>query len=121
MSLDKRIALKRNANEKVIVQAQKKRDVNRVEKIDALIREYSASTDLVSMDWKKVKIPPVLPSSEHAWLFKLMEPMKVNYFLVLVSNSYSFMIFFPSQTPLIFECQRTLQPKSLIRKIMTFN
>ncbi|XP_022638021.1 RNA polymerase sigma factor sigE, chloroplastic/mitochondrial isoform X2 [Vigna radiata var. radiata] len=76
LSLDKRIALKRNAKEKEIVQAQKKRDVNKVEKIDALIREYSASTDLVSMDWKKVKIPPVLPSSEHAWLFKLMEPMK---------------------------------------------
>ncbi|XP_027941653.1 RNA polymerase sigma factor sigE, chloroplastic/mitochondrial-like isoform X2 [Vigna unguiculata] len=76
LSLDKRIALKRNAKEKVVVQAQKKRDVNRVEKIDALIREYSASTDLVSMDWKKMKIPPVLPSSEHAWLFKLMEPMK---------------------------------------------
>ncbi|XP_047179462.1 RNA polymerase sigma factor sigE, chloroplastic/mitochondrial-like [Vigna umbellata] len=76
LSLDKRIALKRNAKEKVIVQAQKKRDVNKVEKIDALIREYSASTDLVSMDWRKMKIPPVLPSSEHAWLFKLMEPMK---------------------------------------------
>ncbi|KAL2556184.1 RNA polymerase sigma factor sigE [Forsythia ovata] len=46
------------------------------ENIDRLVREYSASTDLISLDWKKMKIPPVLASSEHAWLFKLMEPMK---------------------------------------------
>ncbi|KAK7385029.1 hypothetical protein VNO78_30736 [Psophocarpus tetragonolobus] len=78
LSLDKRIALKNNAKEEAIVQNQKKRNVknNRVENIDVLIREYSASTDLVSTDWKKMKIPPVLPSSEHARLFKLMQPMK---------------------------------------------
>ncbi|XP_059462714.1 RNA polymerase sigma factor sigE, chloroplastic/mitochondrial-like [Corylus avellana] len=45
-------------------------------KIEKLVREYSASTDLVSLDWKKMRIPPVLPSSEHVWLFKLMQPMK---------------------------------------------
>ncbi|KAM2070776.1 hypothetical protein ACFX16_002123 [Malus domestica] len=49
---------------------------NENEKIEALVREYSASTDLVSLEWKKMKIPPVLTSSEHAWLFKLMQPMK---------------------------------------------
>lgn len=31
---------------------------------------------MVSLDWKKMKFPPVLVSSEHAWLFKLMQPMK---------------------------------------------
>ncbi|XP_020226387.1 RNA polymerase sigma factor sigE, chloroplastic/mitochondrial [Cajanus cajan] len=77
LSLDKRIALKKNAKEEVIVPSKKKRNVkNTIENIDVLIREYSASTDLVSMDWRKMKIPPVLPSSEHAWLFKLMQPMK---------------------------------------------
>jgi len=78
LSLDKRITLKNNAKEEVIDQTQKIRNVkNRVQNIDVLIRDYSASTDLVSMDWKKMKIPAVLPSSEHAWLFKLMQPMKV--------------------------------------------
>ncbi|KAG4963495.1 hypothetical protein GYH30_040220 [Glycine max] len=77
LSLDKRITLKNNAKEEVIDQTQKIRNVkNRVQNIDVLIRDYSASTDLVSMDWKKMKIPAVLPSSEHAWLFKLMQPMK---------------------------------------------
>ncbi|EPS69584.1 hypothetical protein M569_05182, partial [Genlisea aurea] len=46
------------------------------QKISRLLREYSASADLSSLDWKKMKIPPVLPSSEHTWLFKLMQPMK---------------------------------------------
>ncbi|KAL8049508.1 hypothetical protein ABFX02_06G024300 [Erythranthe guttata] len=46
------------------------------EKIDRLLRDYSISSDFFSLDWKKTKIPPVLPSSEHVWLFKLMQPMK---------------------------------------------
>ncbi|KAL1344339.1 hypothetical protein HN51_018184 [Arachis hypogaea] len=71
LSLDKRIALKNN------IPTLKKRTVkDNSEKIEELVREYSASTDLVSLDWKKMKIPPVLPSSEHTWLFKLMQPMK---------------------------------------------
>ncbi|KAL2318329.1 hypothetical protein Fmac_032205 [Flemingia macrophylla] len=76
LSLDKRIALKKNAKEEAIVPTQKRNVKNIIEKTDVLIREYSASSDLVSMDWRKMKIPPVLPSSEHAWLFKLMQPMK---------------------------------------------
>ncbi|CAN4087631.1 unnamed protein product [Withania somnifera] len=55
---------------------RKLKDETEDEKIDKLVREYSAATDLASLDWKKMKIPPVLPSSEHAWLFKLMQPMK---------------------------------------------
>jgi len=117
LSLDKRIALKRNPKQEVIVQAQKKRDVNRIENIDALIREYSASTDLVSMDWKKIKIPPVLPSSEHAWLFKLMEPMKVKLFSCFglqCTFFYDFSLSSQNRSlpPLIVECQRTLNLKA---------
>ncbi|KAL0304384.1 UNVERIFIED_CONTAM: RNA polymerase sigma factor sigE, chloroplastic/mitochondrial [Sesamum radiatum] len=46
------------------------------EKIDRLVSDYSAATDLVSLDWRKMKIPPVLRPSEHDWLFKLMQPTK---------------------------------------------
>ncbi|KAK7282617.1 hypothetical protein RIF29_11534 [Crotalaria pallida] len=78
MSLDKRIALKNKKEEEVVIPTRKKRSVkSRVEKIEELVREYSGSMDLVSLDWKKMRIPPVLPSSEHTWLFKLMQPMKV--------------------------------------------
>ncbi|XVF12627.1 hypothetical protein REPUB_Repub08aG0135300 [Reevesia pubescens] len=76
-SLDKRIELKKKREEKLVVSVQRKKsDENESEKIDRLVRDYSASTDLVSLDWKKMKIPPVLPSTEHTWLFKLMQPMK---------------------------------------------
>ena len=79
LSLEKRIALSKMKQEKAVASIQKKRDSkNEDENIDVLVREYSASTDLVSLDWKKMKIPPVLPPSEHAWLFKLMQPMKVS-------------------------------------------
>ena len=79
LSLDKRIALKKNKKGEEAIPTRKKRNVrSRIEKIEELVREYSASTDLVSLDWKKMRIPPVLPSSEHAWLFKLMQPTKVS-------------------------------------------
>ncbi|XVF10015.1 hypothetical protein REPUB_Repub07fG0147900 [Reevesia pubescens] len=77
LSLDKRIELKKNREEKPVVSVQRKKSTeNESEKIDRLVREYSGLTDLVSLDWKKMKIPPVLPSTEHTWLFKLMQPMK---------------------------------------------
>ncbi|KAI4330925.1 hypothetical protein MLD38_029162 [Melastoma candidum] len=77
LSLDKRISLKKNKAEEVVSSVPKmKNDEDEEEKINRLVRDYSASTDLVSLDWKKMKIPPVLPSSEHMWLFKLMQPMK---------------------------------------------
>lgn len=84
LSLDKRVELKRNKEEKevvVSVRTRKASSENEEEKIEKLVRDYSASTDLVSLDWKKMKIPPVLPSSEHSWLFKLMQPLKVSIFL----------------------------------------
>ncbi|XP_062120235.1 RNA polymerase sigma factor sigE, chloroplastic/mitochondrial [Humulus lupulus] len=97
LSLDKRIALKRAKEENEVVSIKKRKnswkekkneekevvsvrnrkvDETEDEKIEKLVREYSASTDLVSLDWKKMKIPPVLPSTEHTWLFKLMQPLK---------------------------------------------
>ncbi|XP_030548549.1 RNA polymerase sigma factor sigE, chloroplastic/mitochondrial [Rhodamnia argentea] len=76
-SLDERIALKKKKEEQATFSVQRKKEVmDEEEKIDKLVRDYSSSTDLVSLDWKKMKIPPVLPSTEHAWLFKLMQPMK---------------------------------------------
>lgn len=80
LRLEERIALSKMKEENAVVSTKTKRESkNEDEKIDQLVREYSASTDLVSLDWKKMKIPPVLPSSEHAWLFKLMQPMKVSF------------------------------------------
>lgn len=77
LSLDKRIDLRKNKDEKVVTKNRKKKDSkDEHEKIEKLVREYSSSTDLVSLDWKKMKIPPVLSSTEHTWLFKLMQPMK---------------------------------------------
>ncbi|XVF53443.1 hypothetical protein PTKIN_Ptkin05aG0099800 [Pterospermum kingtungense] len=77
LSLDKRIRLKKNREDKPVVSVRRKKIIeDESEKIDRLVRDYSASTDLVSLDWKKMKIPPVLPCTEHAWLFKLMQPMK---------------------------------------------
>ncbi|XP_021293041.1 RNA polymerase sigma factor sigE, chloroplastic/mitochondrial [Herrania umbratica] len=77
LSLDNRIALKKNREEKPVVSVRRKKSSeNESEKIDRLVRDYSASTDLVSLDWRKMKIPPVLSSTEHTWLFKLMQPMK---------------------------------------------
>ncbi|KAJ6748844.1 RNA polymerase SIGMA FACTOR SIGE CHLOROPLASTIC/MITOCHONDRIAL [Salix purpurea] len=77
LSLDKRIALRIKNEEKLVTSVGKTKDrKNENEKIDELVMEYSASTNLVSLDWKKMKIPPVLTSAEHVWLFKLMQPMK---------------------------------------------
>ena len=98
LSLDKRVTLRKKRDSEAITSSQKRKssegdedeEINRKsseddedEKINRLLREYSGSTDFTSLDWKKMKIPPVLPSSEHSWLFKLMQPMKVrtNFFM----------------------------------------
>lgn len=80
LSLQKRIELKNNKTVNIFASERKKKPSNDTddEKIYRLVREYSVSTDLVSIDWKKMKIPQVLPSSEHIWLFKLMQPMKAS-------------------------------------------
>lgn len=77
LNLDKRIELRKNKDEQVVTKIRKKEDTkDEHEKIEKLVREYSSSTDLASLDWKKMKIPPVLSSTEHTWLFKLIQPMK---------------------------------------------
>ncbi|XP_052211376.1 RNA polymerase sigma factor sigE, chloroplastic/mitochondrial [Diospyros lotus] len=77
LSLDKRIALRKVKDGEMFSRIQKGNNTKDEEDtISKLVRDYSVSTDLVSLDWKKMKIPAVLPSSEHAWLFKLMQPMK---------------------------------------------
>jgi RNA polymerase sigma factor len=45
---------------------------------EMLLREHSVSTDMGSLDWKRMKIPPVLSSAQSARLFKTMQPMKVS-------------------------------------------
>lgn len=85
LSLDMRIELRRNKEHEVVSMKSKREDYKGDnENIERLVREYSASTDLVSLDWKKMKIPPVLPSSEHTCLFKLMQPMKA---LIMVKEN----------------------------------
>ncbi|OVA11451.1 RNA polymerase sigma-70 [Macleaya cordata] len=78
LGLDERIAVRRKEKEEITL-SQGKEDgkMKGGDDVERLVREYSVSTDLVSLDWKKMKIPSVLPSSEHTWLFKLMQPMKV--------------------------------------------
>eukprot|EP00262_Sarcandra_glabra_P020896 TRINITY_DN8514_c0_g2_i6.p1 TRINITY_DN8514_c0_g2~~TRINITY_DN8514_c0_g2_i6.p1 ORF type:complete len:317 (-),score=60.03 TRINITY_DN8514_c0_g2_i6:187-1137(-) len=92
LCLDKRITLRRKKVEEGIVLRKKADPIFCSNQgrgdgevgggnVETLIREYSVSTDLVSLDWKKMKIPPVLPSSEHSWLFKLMQPMKALFLI----------------------------------------
>ncbi|MFS8013688.1 hypothetical protein Hanom_Chr14g01336011 [Helianthus anomalus] len=70
---------KSSADVVVITSNQKRKPVkeNEDEKINRLVSDYSTSTDFGSLDWKKIKIPLVLPSSEHTRLFKLLQTMKV--------------------------------------------
>lgn len=78
LGLDTRIALSRRHKEEVAIPARNmKARMTESERVDELVREYSAFVDSVSMDWKRMKMPPVLSSSEQNWLFKLMQPMKV--------------------------------------------
>lgn len=78
LTLEKRIHLKNEKDGTVMTTNQKRKNgkVNEDEKINRLVKDYAASTDLGSLDWKKMKIPPVLPSSEHTRLFKLLQTMK---------------------------------------------
>ncbi|KAK9071647.1 hypothetical protein SSX86_008076 [Deinandra increscens subsp. villosa] len=77
LTLENRIHMK-NKKDVAVTSSQKRKHVmdNEDEKINKLVREYSGSTELGSLDWRKMKIPPVLPSSEHSRLFKLLQTMK---------------------------------------------
>lgn len=82
LSLHERISLRKKTGEASAVanhnteEGKKTRDTE-----GRLLRDYSVSTDLVSLDWKKMKIPAVLSSSEHTSLFKLLQPVKVSLLL----------------------------------------
>ncbi|KAJ8442100.1 hypothetical protein Cgig2_007938 [Carnegiea gigantea] len=100
LSLNERIQLNKSEEEEVPSLTRKKTAVNREdEKIEELVREYYASPEGVSVDWKKTKMPPVLSPSEHAWLFKLMEPMK----------AISYCHFFFSQVQTLLQVRQNLQ------------
>ncbi|KAK1432282.1 hypothetical protein QVD17_09177 [Tagetes erecta] len=75
LTLENRIHLK-SKKDVAVIQKRKHVKGNEEKKINRLVSNYSASTDLGSLDWKKMKIPPVLPSSEHTRLFKLLQTMK---------------------------------------------
>ncbi|KAK8948702.1 hypothetical protein KSP39_PZI006149 [Platanthera zijinensis] len=83
LSLDTRIVLRRREKECNVVAGDGARENGGAEqqrlKVNRLLREYSVSNELGSLDWKKMKIPPVLSSTEHMWLFNLMQPMKAIY------------------------------------------
>nr|AKC88759.1 sigma factor [Pelargonium transvaalense] len=80
LGLDERIALRKKEEKKfdttLTLKNREPKDEN--EKIKKLLWEYGAPT-FNSLDWKKAKIPPVLGSSEHTWLFNLMQPMKAHF------------------------------------------
>ncbi|OEL12738.1 RNA polymerase sigma factor sigE, chloroplastic/mitochondrial [Dichanthelium oligosanthes] len=70
MDLGKRVEMKQKEDD-----AGGKQEEER-EFEEALLREHSVSTDMGSLDWKRMKIPPVLSSAQSARLFKTMQPMK---------------------------------------------
>ncbi|KAF8726850.1 hypothetical protein HU200_019330 [Digitaria exilis] len=70
MDLGKRVEMKQKEGD-----AGGKREEER-EFEEMLLREHSVSTDMGSLDWKRMKIPPVLSSAQSARLFKTMQPMK---------------------------------------------
>ncbi|XP_066361875.1 RNA polymerase sigma factor sigE, chloroplastic/mitochondrial-like [Miscanthus floridulus] len=75
MDLGKRVEMK-SAAATSREQQQGEEDDGEREFEEMLLREHSVSTDMGSLDWKRMKIPPVLTSSQSARLFKTMQPMK---------------------------------------------
>ncbi|KAJ6829484.1 RNA polymerase sigma factor sigE, chloroplastic/mitochondrial-like [Iris pallida] len=73
LSLEERVAMKRSGGGGGGGGSRGEEDGVDVER---LVRDYSPSIDVVSLDWRRMKIPPVLGSSEQLQLFKLMQPMK---------------------------------------------
>lgn len=49
------------------------------EEVDQLIKGYLVSTDLISLDWKRLQTRGLLSPAEHIWLAKLMQPMKLYF------------------------------------------
>uniref|UniRef100_A0A0D9WKC7 RNA polymerase sigma-70 domain-containing protein n=1 Tax=Leersia perrieri TaxID=77586 RepID=A0A0D9WKC7_9ORYZ len=72
LDLGKRVEMRRREEEAGVKEGD---DEERVFE-EMLLRENAVSTDMGSLDWKRMKIPPVLSSSQSARLFKIMQPMK---------------------------------------------
>ena len=87
MDLGKRVEMK-SAAATSREQQQGEEDDGEREFEEMLLREHSVSTDMGSLDWKRMKIPPVLTSSQSARLFKTMQPMKVHQFIHSFSILY---------------------------------
>lgn len=68
LSMEKRAAVKKAKNEERTIQD---------DYVEKLLRENLVFWNLGSLDWKRMKIPPVLRSAEQTKLVKLMQPMKV--------------------------------------------
>ncbi|KAF3334997.1 RNA polymerase sigma factor sigE [Carex littledalei] len=67
LSMEKRMAVKKAKNEERTIQDSYE---------EILLRENLVLWNLSKLDWKRMKIPPVLRSAEQTKLFKLMQPMK---------------------------------------------
>ncbi|WOL00682.1 hypothetical protein Cni_G09395 [Canna indica] len=76
LGLDERVTLRQRLEEEPSTKARRGEKREHDEDVQKLVREYFASTDLNNFDRKRMKMPPVLSSIEHTWLFKLMQPMK---------------------------------------------
>ncbi|CAN6345677.1 unnamed protein product [Urochloa humidicola] len=71
MDLGKRVEMKEKEGDAGNGKQEEEREFE-----EMLLREHSVSTDMGSLDWKRMKIPPVLSSAQSARLFKTMQPMK---------------------------------------------
>ncbi|WOK91387.1 RNA polymerase sigma factor sigE, chloroplastic/mitochondrial [Canna indica] len=76
LGLDERVTLRQRLKEEPGTKARRGEKREHDKDVQKLVREYFASTDLNGFDWKRMKMPPVLSSAEHTWLFKLIQPMK---------------------------------------------
>ncbi|KAL5230625.1 hypothetical protein ABZP36_029401 [Zizania latifolia] len=71
MDLGKRVRMRREGEAGAGKGEEKEREFE-----EMLLREHAVSTDMGSLDWKRMKIPPVLSSPQSARLFRIMQPMK---------------------------------------------
>ncbi|KAG8086547.1 hypothetical protein GUJ93_ZPchr0010g9580 [Zizania palustris] len=71
MDLGKRVRMRREGEAGAGKGEEKEREFEHM-----LVREHAVSTDMGSLDWKRMKIPPVLSSPQSARLFRIMQPMK---------------------------------------------
>ncbi|TVT97174.1 hypothetical protein EJB05_57546, partial [Eragrostis curvula] len=72
MDLGKRVEMRsKAAGDKQPEEQEEEREFE-----EMLLREHAVSTDMGSLDWKRMKIPPVLSSAQSARLFKTVQPMR---------------------------------------------